>query len=306
MDCKLFKLCKNGHCRCRTGSSLRSRHPKLSHTKRGSITWQSNGRSLCNELSRVWRAVLAPSWSSYHPLSPRLRRHGLTWSSSLTLYQHPSRWLSSFGIEAGFVRSGRINHVCGISQEDGDVHCLFLQDCYALFRSHNLAIVDNVSPDDSTLRCLERTASFTYTRMHKRLLPEGPDNTNYTDAMLAPHVAHAAQQRTSHTQYIFFMNDLDAFGPHNALAMMALVQAQSTSMLVAGWIPKATGSKSIKAMFAQKQQPRRTAPVAKSPKRPSKAVKPDKLSPSKKAKPATAVPATTGQRSIAHFFQPKS
>lgn len=121
-----------------------------------------------------------------------------------------------------------------------------------------MAVVENVTPDDSFPHCDEITANFTYIRMHKSV---GQGVTNYSAEQLEPIAKRAAQrQRTGVTQYVFFLNDHNGNGPANAKTFMRLVGQHaaalgSSPVLVKGWTKAAVVKKgsrgSLESFFSK-------------------------------------------------------
>jgi uncharacterized protein YecE (DUF72 family) len=132
------------------------------------------------------------------------------------------------------------------------------EETFTLLRAANVALVENITPDNTLPHCDEATADFTYVRMHKYVDTEGPRETNYTDEMLRPHASRAAaRRRAGRDQYVFFLNDIAAYGPKNAMRFLelALAEAGDGKPAVPGWTPakppEMGGKGSIEGMFAR-------------------------------------------------------
>ena len=124
---------------------------------------------------------------------------------------------------------------------------------FALLKQHNVAIVENISPDNSCVYTAKQTADFAYVRFHKKL---GSGETDYPLDVLKKHAARfAARRRAGTTQYIYFMNDIAAHGPRNAEKLVELVEKISGAKCVKGWKRKGVvqkgGKGSLQSFFGK-------------------------------------------------------
>lgn len=146
----------------------------------------------------------------------------------------------------------------------------FCPEVFAILRAHNLALVENYTPDNSYPFCDEVTANFTYVRMHKKLAVEGEEQeTVYTDELLEPRIVEAvARRRQGITQFVYFLNDIKAHGPHNAQRFLEQVVARTDGVpAVSGWKPAPKivkgGKGSLENMFARQKDAAAAAAAAK-------------------------------------------
>lgn len=129
-------------------------------------------------------------------------------------------------------------------------------ETFAVLRQANVALVECITPDNALPLCCEQTADFSYMRFHKYARED--NETDWTDAMLAPHVARAAaRRRCGADQYAYFLNDIAAHGPRNARRFLELTLAAAgdSEPAIPGWRPpppvEKGGKGSLESLFAQ-------------------------------------------------------
>ena len=140
----------------------------------------------------------------------------------------------------------------------------FCEAVVDILRKHDMALVENITPDNSLPSYDWVTATWTYTRLH------GPKvdihAVSFGSDVLDPMAARAVDRRSKGIdQYIFFLNDVGAEAPKNAATLSNKITAligDPAARLVSRWrgvreVPK-DGPGSLKGMFAK-------AAVAKHP-----------------------------------------
>lgn len=129
-------------------------------------------------------------------------------------------------------------------------------EVYAIMRKYNMAVVENITPDNSFPHTDEITASFTYTRMHKALESESTNiATWYSEAQLQKIADRAVARGAAGgvTQFIFFLNDIDAAGPKNGQTLMEMItKARGKEVpLVKAWKAAKPAAKSMQSFFGK-------------------------------------------------------
>ena len=169
-------------------------------------------------------------------------------------------------------------------------HDWFCAPVATILRQHDIALVENITPDNSLPSYEWVTATWTYTRLHGA--KEEIHTVDFKDDVLDPLAARIAARRAKGLdQYVFFLNDVDGVAPKNAASLiakvLALVGDAALTSLAPGWRPereiKKGGPGSIASMF--KKAADKAAP---SPNLKSEATKASEQAPAKLPKTAAA------------------
>lgn len=135
----------------------------------------------------------------------------------------------------------------------------YCDEVFERLRHHNMGLCENISPDNSTLLCLETTAgTWHYIRFHKQL--EDRLETNYTDRQLACIAERLLERRSRNiVQHCYFLNDHKGNGPRNAKALMKFIMERSQKIaFVKNWEPDPVAA-SIQSFFSKSKKTAKSA-----------------------------------------------